>query len=75
MDEQKTTAGTGEPHAPGCFLCLNVRPFLENFWPEATRNHFRNSRIEFLKGVRSMLDDRIERLSHTEHRGTNVPVE
>jgi len=38
--------------------------------------HFRNSRIEFLKGLRSMLDSRIEKLQKKEQkRGTSVPVD
>ena len=37
--------------------------------------HFRQSRIELLKGIRSLLDERIERLGHTPHKGTRVVVE
>jgi len=38
--------------------------------------HFRKSRIEFLKGLRSMLDSRIEKLQHKEQKkGTSVPVD
>ena len=38
--------------------------------------HFRNSRVEFLKGVRSLLDDRIEHLSRRpEQKGQRVTVE
>jgi hypothetical protein len=38
--------------------------------------HFRKSRIEFLKGLRSLLDARIEKLQHHEpKRGTSVPVD
>jgi hypothetical protein len=70
--EERKTAG---PEAPGCFVCMNMLPFMRNIWSEATRDHFRNSRVEFLKGIRSILDSRIERLSHEERRGTTVPVE
>jgi len=64
---------------PGCF-CHGFGPqataFCENIWSKVTRDHFRNSRIEFLKGLRSMIDDRIERLSrHAEPKGTSVPVD
>jgi hypothetical protein len=62
-------------HAEGCFVCGVARPFLRNLWTDATRNHFRNSRVEFLKGVRSLLDDRIERLSRHEQKGQRVTVE
>jgi hypothetical protein len=44
-------------------------------WSEATQDHFRNSRIEFLKGIRSLIDDRIGRLSRDEPKGTKVVVE
>jgi hypothetical protein len=48
---------------------------LEHVWSETTRDHFRNSRIEFLKGLRSLLDERIAHLSKEEPKGTHVPVE
>lgn len=68
-NEQKTT------DAPGCFYCLNVKPFFRKAWSEATRDHFRNSRVEFLKGIRSVIDDRIANLSRHEAKGTHVTVE
>ena len=72
MDEK---AKSGERQA-GCFLCTTAVPLLEHLWSEATRDHFRNSRIEFLKGLRSLIDDRIEHLSRSEEpKGTHVTVE
>jgi hypothetical protein len=62
-------------HAPGCFVCQIAIPFLKDLWPEGAREHFRNSRVEFLKGVRSVIDDRIERLSRNERKGQHVTVE
>ena len=50
-------------------------PMLENLVSEATRDHFRNSRVEFLKGLRSLLDERIAHLSREETKGTHVDVE
>jgi hypothetical protein len=74
MDEKQHTA-----HAPGCVFCTIVGPQLEammdHVWPEGTREHFRNARVEVLKGMRSMLDARIERLSKNEARGHKVTVE
>jgi hypothetical protein len=71
--EDKTTP---ETHASGCFFCNVVRPTLERYWTEATCDHFRNSRLEFLKGMRSLIDQRIEHLSRTEEpKGTHVTVE
>jgi hypothetical protein len=74
MEEEKTsTAGAAAPEA-GCFFCA-VLPMLERRWTEASQGHFRNARIEFLKGLRSMLDDRIARLSREAPKGTHVTVE
>ena len=74
MDEKHTD--THEHAAEGCFICQVARPFLRTMWTDATRNHFRNSRVEFLKGVRSLIDNRIERLSrHEEAKGQRVTVE
>jgi hypothetical protein len=43
---------------------------------EAAREHFRNSRLEFLKAVRTLIDERIEHLSATgPSPGAKVPVE
>jgi hypothetical protein len=60
---------------PGCFVCNTALPLLEHMWSDATKDHFRASRIEFLKGVRSLIDDRIARLSKDEPKGTHVVVE
>ena len=64
---------------PGCF-CRGFGPqataFAERMWSKATCDHFRNSRVEFLKGLRSLIDERIERLTrHAEPKGTSVPVD
>ena len=72
MDEK---TGTNPLHQPGCFVCTTAIPLLERMWSDATKDHFRNSRIEFLKGVRSLLDDRIATLSRDEPKGTRVNVE
>jgi len=44
--------------------------------PDSARRHFRNARIEVLKGMRELIDKRIEELSkHEEQKGTKVAVE
>jgi len=68
MDEKQSTP-------PGCFVCQTMRPLFENMWSTQTREHFRASRVEFLKGIRSLIDQRIERLSHHEEKGQRVTVE
>ena len=64
--------------ADGCFCC-GAGPRVSNMfracWSEATREHFRTSRVEFWKGVRSLIDERIERLSRQHNKGTTVPVD
>lgn len=72
MDEKTAAA---EHAAPGCFFCAVAVPFLENLCPENTRSHFRNSRVEFLKGIRSLIDARIASLSREHEKGTHVTVE
>jgi hypothetical protein len=42
---------------------------------EEASGHFRESRIEFLKGVRALLDQRIEHLGKPSAKGTRIVVE
>jgi hypothetical protein len=71
------------PHAHAestCIFCEAtdaLKKFLHNIGPsEEAANHFRQSRVELLKGIRRVIDDRIERVSRTtEHKGTHVVVE
>lgn len=61
-------------------ICMGAGPQLtamaKTLGPHAALEHFRNSRIEFLKGLRSLLDARIDKLSHHEAtKGASVPVE
>jgi hypothetical protein len=72
MEEEKT-ASAGSPH-PGCLFC-SILPMIEQRLSEAGHGHFRNARVEFLKGVRSLIDDRIEYLSREDRKGTHVVVE
>jgi hypothetical protein len=80
MDEQQSTSqhGTAQ-HAHGCFFCdiagPQIEALLDHVWPQNTREHFRNARIEMLKGMRSMLDARIEHLAKNDRKGTKVAVE
>ena len=43
--------------------------------PPEVREHFNNSRIEFLKGIRAVIDSRIEHLSKASQPGTKIAVE
>jgi hypothetical protein len=73
--EEKTAASGTRSHAEGCFFCATAMPMLEHMVSEATRDHFRNSRVAFLKGLRSLLDERIAHLAREESKGTHVTVE
>lgn len=75
MEETTTSTAGAAPRSAGCFICSTALPMLERMWSDATRDHFRNSRIEFLKGIRSLIDDRIAYLSRHETKGTHVTVE
>lgn len=74
MEEQKIAE---PPH--GCFFCTVAGPQIEamidHCWPEPTKEHFRTARLEVLKGIRSLLDARIDRLSQHAQKGTKVSVE
>ena len=44
--------------------------------PESACKHFRESRIEFLRGIREIIDRRIDRLSRKDHAtGAKINVE
>ncbi len=47
--------------------CLGISP--------AVRQHLANSRIEFLKAIREILNERIEHVSSQGQQGTKVTVE
>jgi hypothetical protein len=42
---------------------------------EQVAGHFRQARIEFLKGLRQILDNRIENLQQRDEGGTKINVE
>jgi hypothetical protein len=78
MNEQEATQqNTTQPLIQERCLCREiVNHFREAFdVPPKVREHFTNSRIEFLKGIRAVIDSRIEHLSNPGQRGTKIPVE
>jgi hypothetical protein len=77
MDEKH---GAHQHSGAGCFFCQVAEPqikaFVDHLWPQNTREHFRNARIEMLKGWRSLLDAKIDHLSkQNAPKGTTVPVD
>ncbi len=41
---------------------------------EEVSGHFRAAHVEFLRGVRALIDARIEQLSPEQQKGTSVPI-
>ena len=64
----------------GPCLCQGAGPALSEMLrrlgpPEEARRHFETARIEFLKGLRAVLDARIEQHSKAKPKGENISVE
>ena len=58
--------------SPGC----GFNRLADMFQPPAgSGDHFRQARIEFLKGIRGLVDHQIDRLSHGPQKGTRITVE
>ena len=60
----------------------DIRQILRNMGPSSEASaHFRSARVEFLKGIRQIIDDRIDHLSSKPPQGTagapgaRVPVD
>lgn len=63
----------------GACLCYGAGPALSELMrrlgpPEQTRRHFDAARIEFLKGLRALIDARIEQVSKTHAKGEKIEV-
>jgi hypothetical protein len=76
-EQQATQQNTTEPVIQERCLCREiVNQFRDAFgMSPSVREHFTNSRIEFLKGIRAVIDSRIEHLSKAGQRGTKIAVE
>ena len=57
--------------------CLEIMDFFRTRLGVSSevRKHLENSRVEFLKAIRVVLDERIENLSKASQRGTKIAVE
>ena len=74
---KKTTKSTGG--GSGCF-CHGTGPTLSELLgrlapPDDARRHFETARLEFLKGLRAILDARIEKRSKSKARGQSINIE
>jgi hypothetical protein len=61
-------------------LCMGAGPALSDLLrrlgpPEQARRHFETARLEMLKGLRAILDARIEQVSKRSRKGEKIEVE
>lgn len=76
--QDKAEAAAGESWR-GCF-CGGAGPAFSEWLrrmgpPETAREHFVKARVEFLKGIRELIDARIADLSRAKEKGEKVTVE
>jgi len=76
-EQEETPQNAATPlRQEGCLCREIVNQFREAFGVSPkVKEHFTNSRIEFLKGIRAVIDSRIEHLSNAGQRGTKIVVE
>ncbi len=75
--ETETVGKNESPQVEPC-ICREITHHIASLLgvrSEEAREHLRNARIEVLKAVRSVIDERIEQLSRASAKGTKVPVE
>jgi hypothetical protein len=79
MSNQETTTpqGAGPTVIHERCLCREVLDQVREAFGVSPKvhEHFTNSRIEFLKGIRAIIDGRIEHLAQAGRRGTKIAVE
>ncbi len=78
MNAKKKAAASEAAESQVKCLCMGMGPRLTELLEcrsHAAADHLRNSRVEFLKAIRTLIDERIEHLSRPQRKGTAVPVE
>jgi hypothetical protein len=77
MSDEQTTNTAGERVTSERCACHDVLDHLGKVFELSpdVRQHLTNSRVEFLKAVRAVIDQRIERLSASAQRGSRIAVE
>ena len=75
MIKKKSQKAEGSP----C-ICQGAGPLLSDFLrrlgpPREARRHFEAARIEFLKGLRALIDARIEQISRADAKGQKINVQ
>jgi len=76
MNEQPQAASAAAIHAGPC-PCQQIADGIRQLLgvPESAKQHLNNSRVEFLKALRALLNARIESLSGQTRKDTKVAVE
>lgn len=75
-NEQGTAQSPSEPRTDRCVCHEFVDQMAKVFEVSPTvKQHLMNSRVEFLKAIRAVIDQRIERLSSSAQRGSHITVE
>ncbi len=82
MNGKRTTKRNDEKQAcgSGSCVCQGLGPALTDFLrrmgpPTEARRHFDSARVEFLKGLRAILDARIEQVAGARAKGEKIKVE
>ncbi|MGB8541747.1 MAG: hypothetical protein WCD49_08935 [Candidatus Acidiferrales bacterium] len=75
--QQANQSGAGTSASHERCPCYEVMDFIRTRLgvSPAVRQHLSNSRVEFLKAIREVIDEKIEHLSKTGQQGTKIPVE
>jgi hypothetical protein len=78
----ENTASSAGHHAPPReypiidAIAMKLKDLLHSCEPSPeVSQHFRNSRIEFLKGIRQIIDNRIQHMNRASDHGQRVTVE
>lgn len=69
--------GEDLPQEQECF-CMGMGPQATDalrMGSEKTRDHFRKARVEFLKGLRNLIDERIDALNKEDHTKKGAKIE
>jgi hypothetical protein len=78
---ENTESGSAESTPPKQYpmidsVCSELKQLLRSLEPSPkVTGHFRNARIEVLKGLRQVIDNRIEHLSGPAQPGRKIVVE
>jgi len=79
MSVRRKAASRNRAPAESECLCMGFGPelarMLRSLGSDSAKGHFRSARVEVLRGLRALIDQRIETLSKHPRRGTAIEVE